>query len=81
MEYKNFAVQRLEHIESIKTMSSKLIKQVEELKHPAIEGLLNKYYNNSINKEFICVCGKAWANKRSMGSHQKTCEKFKNVLK
>ena len=80
MEYKNYAIQKLEHIESIKTMSSKLIKQAEELKHPSIELLINKYYNNSINKEFTCICGKIWTNKRSLGSHQKTCEKFKNRL-
>jgi hypothetical protein len=78
MEYKNYAIQKIEHIESIKTMSGKLIKQAEELKHPSIESLINKYYNNSINKEFTCICGKIWTNKRSLGSHQKTCEKFKN---
>ena len=76
-DYKNYAIQKLEHIESIKFMSSKLIKQAEELKHPSIEALINKYYNTSINKEFNCVCGKIWLNKRSLGSHQKTCEKFK----
>jgi len=80
MEYKNYAIQKIEHIESIKNMSSKLIKQAEELKHPSIEVLINKYYNSSINKEFICTCGKIWTNKRSLGSHQKTCEKFKNKL-
>ena len=58
----------------------KLIKQAEDLKHPSIEILINKYYNSSINKEFTCSCGKIWANKRSLGSHQKTCEKFKNKL-
>jgi len=81
MEYKNYAIQRLEHIETIKLYSNKLIKQAEELRHPAIEGLINKYYNTSINKEFVCVCGKVWANKRSLGSHQKTCEKYKHAFK
>jgi hypothetical protein len=81
MEYKNYAIQRLEHIETIKNMSNKLIKQAEELRHPAIEGLINKYYNTSINKEFVCVCGKVWGNKRSLGSHQKTCEKYKHAFK
>jgi hypothetical protein len=81
MEYKNYAIQRLEHIETIKNMSNKLIKQAEELRHPAIEALINKYYNTSINKEFVCVCGKVWGNKRSMGSHQKTCEKYKHAFK
>jgi len=81
MEYKNYAIQRLEHIETIKNMSNKLIKQAEELRHPAIEALINKYYNTSINKEFVCVCGKVWGNKRSLGSHQKTCEKYKHAFK
>ena len=62
-------------------MSNKLIKQAEELRHPAIEALINKYYNTSINKEFVCVCGKVWGNKRSLGSHQKTCEKYKHAFK
>jgi len=81
MEYRNYAIQRLEHIETIKSMSNRLIKQAEELKHPSIELLLSKYYNSSINKEFVCVCGKTWVSKRSLGSHQKTCEKYKNTFK
>ena len=80
MEYKNYALQKLEHIESIKNMSSTLIKQAEELKHPSIEELLNKYYDASINKEHDCVCGKSWPNKRSLASHQKKCKKFKNTF-
>jgi hypothetical protein len=79
MEYKNYAIQRIEHIETIKSMANKLIKQTEELKHPSVEALINKYYNTSITKEFTCICGKIWTNKRSLGSHQKTCEKFKNL--
>ena len=78
IEYKNYAVLRIEHIESIKEMANNLIKQTEEMKHPSIEGLLNRYCNTSINKEFICACGKIWASKRSLASHQKTCKKFKN---
>jgi hypothetical protein len=80
MEYKNYAINLLQHIESIKTMSTKLIKQAEELKHPSIESLLNRYYNSSITKENVCVCGKVWASRRSMGSHQKTCEKYKTAF-
>jgi hypothetical protein len=80
MEYKNYAINLVQHIESIKTMSSRLIKQAEELKHPSIEALLNKYYNSSIAKENVCVCGKVWASRRSMGSHQKTCEKYKTAF-
>ena len=80
MEYKNYAVQKLEHIETIKNMCSKLMKQTDELKHPSIETLINKYYNTSLTKEFSCICGKIWTNKRSLGSHQKTCEKFKSSL-
>ena len=80
IEYKNYTIQKLEHIESIKNMSNKLIKQAEEIKHPSIEALLNKYYNTSINKEFVCVCGKVWNSKRSLGSHQKTCEKYKTTF-
>jgi hypothetical protein len=45
MEYKNFAIQKIEHIESIKLMENKLIKQTEELKHPSIEILINKHYS------------------------------------
>jgi hypothetical protein len=77
IEYKNFAIQKLEHIEYIKIMSNKLIKQAEDLKHISIESLLHKYYNSSINKEIICVCGRVWNSRRSLASHQKTCEKFK----
>jgi len=80
IEYKNYAIQKLEHIESIKLMSNKLIKQAEELKHPSIEALINKYYNSSINKENVCVCGKIWNSKRSLASHQKTCEKYKTAF-
>ena len=80
MEYKNFAIQKIEHIESIKFMSNKLIKQADELKHPSIEAMLNKHYNSSINKENVCVCGKVWNSKRSLGSHQKTCEKYKSAF-
>jgi hypothetical protein len=78
IEYKNYAVLRIEHIEYIKEMANNLIKQTEEMKHPSIEGLLNRYCNTSINKEFSCACGKIWASKRSLASHQKTCKKFKN---
>ena len=77
IEYKNHAIKKIEHIESIKNMSSKLIKQAEELKYPSIEALINKYYTGSINNEHLCTCGKVWTSKRSLASHQKMCEKFK----
>ena len=78
-EYKNAAIERIEHIQTIKNMSDKLIKQTEEFKLPSLELLLNKYYSNSINNEFTCACGKIWNNKRSLGSHQKACKYFKNI--
>ena len=79
-EYKNAALERMEHIQTIKVMSDKLIKQTEEFKLPSLELLLNKYYSNSINNEFTCACGKSWTNKRSLGAHQKACKYFKNTL-
>jgi len=81
IEYKNFAIQRIEHIESIKIMSQRLIKQAEELRHPSIENLLNKFCNTSINKDMTCVCGKVWASRRSLASHQKQCERYRNAFK
>jgi hypothetical protein len=77
MEYKNYVLQRLEHIESIKNMSNKLIKEVENFNFNSIEILLNKHYTNSITNEFECICGRIWKTKRSMGCHQKTCKMFK----
>lgn len=77
-DYQDFIINKLNHISTIKEYSQKLLLQVDNLKIPNLETILNRHFSNSIsgNTEFACKkCNNYIAkNSKSLTAHLRGCK-------
>jgi hypothetical protein len=85
-EYKQYSLQKLNILQTIKQFNNKLVKQIEDIKFPTLENYLEITSNNkSITKNninnFICdKCNIYIAkNKQALSSHKRACKTTKEI--
>jgi hypothetical protein len=76
-EYKEFLINRANHISTIKECSQRLLLQTENFKFTQLDAILNKHYTNSIaSKEHVCeICNYIAKNQRALTAHLRGCMK------
>ena len=73
-EFRNFAMQKLSIIETVKLMSKQLLDKLEDMQLPKIKSLLVKYgiiENECFN---CCYCNYQAKNKASLSAHSRNCK-------
>lgn len=73
-EYQLFATQKILHTKTIKDFCQKLLKQIDDLKMPALENYLSNKYAFSSSK-FVCeYCGYVAKNQSALSAHHRSCK-------
>ena len=73
-EYQLFATQKMLHTKTIKDFCQKLLKQIDDLKMPALENYLSNKYAFSSSK-FVCeYCDYVAKNQSALSAHQRSCK-------
>jgi len=73
-EYRNFAMQKLSVIETVKNMSKQLLDKLEDMQIPKIKNILIKcgiIENENLN---CCYCNYQAKNKASLSAHSRNCK-------
>ena len=75
MEYQDFATNKMNYVKTLKEYNQKLLLQVENMRMPKLENLLNKHFSNSLaSKTYICdYCGYKAKNSRALTAHLRGC--------
>ena len=79
-EYQQFVHLKLSQVKTVKEYSQKLLSQLEELKLPQLEHILNKHFASTVSKENLCeYCQYIAKNPRALTAHQRGCSEKKRI--
>ena len=75
-EYKFFITQKLQMIETIRSVTKQLIDKMEDIQLPKLKKLFIKIGNIENDNDFKCTLCNAWSgkNKASLGAHIRNCK-------
>lgn len=75
-EYRIFVTQKLQMIETIKSINKQLLDKMEEIQLPKLKKLFIKIGNIENDNEFKCMFCNIWTgkNKASLGAHARNCK-------
>ena len=75
-EYRVFVSQKLQMIETIKTINKQLLDRMEEIQFPKLKKLFIKLGNIENDNEHKCIFCNIWSgkNKASLGAHVRNCK-------
>jgi len=75
-EYRIFVTQKLQMIETIKSINKQLLDKMEEIQLPKLKKLFIKIGNIENDNEFKCMFCNIWSgkNKASLGAHARNCK-------
>jgi hypothetical protein len=80
-EFRDFAVNKLNHLKTIKDFHQRLLTETETLKLPSLEGFLSKKYENSLTDNSICkYCNYYAKNPRALSAHLRGCKTYLNSM-
>ena len=75
-EYKTFALQKIQMIDTIKLVTKQLIDKMEDIQLPKLKKLFMKLGNIENDNDFKCTFCNSWSgrNKASLGAHIRNCK-------
>jgi len=75
-EYRNFASQKIQMIDTIKLVTKQLIDKMEDIQLPKLKKLFMKLGNIENDNDFKCTFCNSWSgrNKASLGAHIRNCK-------
>ena len=75
-EYRNFASQKIQMIDTIKVVTKQLIDKMEDIQLPKLKKLFMKLGNIENDNDFKCTFCNSWSgrNKASLGAHIRNCK-------
>jgi hypothetical protein len=75
-EYKFFITQKLQMIETIRSVTKQLIDKMEDIQLPKLKKLFIKFGNIENDNDFKCTLCNVWSgkNKASLGAHIRNCK-------
>jgi hypothetical protein len=75
-EYKNFATQKIQMIDSVKLLTKQLVDKLEDIQLPKLKKLFIKTGTIENDNDFKCTICNAWAgkSKASLGAHIRSCK-------
>jgi hypothetical protein len=75
-EYKNFVTQKLQMIDTIKSVTKQLIDKLEDIQLPKLKKIFMKFGTIENDNDFKCTICNAWAgkSKASLGAHIRSCK-------
>lgn len=73
-EYQMFATQKLVQLKTVKDFSQKMIKQIEDLQIPSLDGYLSTRYAFSSSKYICDDCEYVAKNQQAMSAHKRACK-------
>ena len=75
-EYKFFITQKLQMIDTIRSVTKQLIDKMEDIQLPKLKKLFIKIGNIENDNDFKCTLCNAWSgkNKASLGAHVRNCK-------
>jgi hypothetical protein len=75
-EYRNFTLQKLQMIDTIKLVTKQLVDKMEDIQLPKLKKLFMKLGNIENDNDFKCTFCNSWSgrNKASLGAHIRNCK-------